>query len=303
LKNTGGLFDQTASLTDTVPTGLLYVPGSFESIYGLGDDSSAPTLTWTGNLNESLTMSIPYQVQMAGLVTGSIVNHATLTTGTEDVIDLNQSLTVPRSVITTTVEDFSFPGTQPGELTTPIQTAVDCDQCHSEEIYDSWRGRMMSQAGRDPLLWAALHTANNDAPNAGDYCLKCHTPKGWFDGRSHPPDGSALQAEDINSGVACALCHRMVDPVVSTTDEAVTLDAAIHDALSNPIPSGFTGSGSMIIDPADNRRGPFSFSNALPYHSSYQTAFLNHPGEAVTRSRFCGTCHNVYNPVLSWDSG
>jgi mono/diheme cytochrome c family protein len=154
------------------------------------------------------------------------------------------------------------------------------------------------------LMWAALHVANIDAPNAGEYCLRCHTPKGWYEGRSHPADGSALQTEDINSGVACALCHRMVDPVPSTTnDEAVELDQAIRTALANPVPLDFIGSGALIVDPNDNRRGPFSFNNSLSYHSAYQTDFLGQAGEAITQARVCGSCHNVYNPVLSWDSG
>lgn len=197
---------------------------------------------------------------------------------------------------------FSFPGTQPGDLTLPLQTSVDCDICHSEPIYDRWRGSLMSQSGRDPLMWAVLHAANNDAPNAGEYCLRCHTPKGWYDGRSHRPDGSALQGEDINRGVAYALCHRMVDPVVSTTiDEAYTIDEAIRATLAEPIPTDFQGSGAIIVDPEDHRRGPFSFGGALPYHSSYQTDFLNQTGLALTRSRFYGSCHHVYNPILSWD--
>jgi hypothetical protein len=161
---------------------------------------------------------------------------------------------------------------------------------------------MMSQSGRDPLMWAALHVANIDAPNAAEYCLKCHTPKGWYEGRSHPPDGSALQTEDINSGVACALCHRAVDPLPSTTDEAVGLDQVIRATLTDPVPQDFIGSGALIVDPNDNRRGPFSFNNSLPYHSAYQTDFLGQAGEAITQSRLCGSCHNVYNPVLSWDN-
>jgi uncharacterized repeat protein (TIGR01451 family) len=303
ISNTGGLADQPVVLTDTIPSGLAYVPGSLASIYGTGNDTTAPTLTWAGNLNESQAMSITYQVQVTGLVTGSLINQAVLHVPAIQTLNLYQTLAVPRSVLTTTVEDFSFPGTQPGELNLSLQTALDCDQCHSEPIYDRWRGSMMGQAGRDPLMWAALHVANVDAPNAGEYCLRCHTPKGWFEGRSHPPDGSALQGEDINSGVACALCHRMVDTVPSESDEAKDLDADIREALSNPIPDGFIGSGSMILDPDDNRRGPFSFDPPNPYHSSYQTDFLAQTGEAVTRSSFCGTCHNVYNPVLSWDEG
>ena len=43
---------------------------------------------------------------------------------------------------------------------------------------------MMAQSGRDPLMWAALAVANQDAPNSGETCLRCHLPKGWLEGRS-----------------------------------------------------------------------------------------------------------------------
>lgn len=36
----------------------------------------------------------------------------------------------------------------------------------------------MGQAGRDPLMWAALSVTNNTSPDTGDFCLRCHTPKG-----------------------------------------------------------------------------------------------------------------------------
>jgi len=303
LTNSGGLIDQAVVMTDTVPPGLDYISGTLQSGFGIPDDSISPTLTWDGNLLDNAVMSITYQVQVTGLVTGSIINQAVIDTPGIDPLILYQSLSVPRSVLTTTAVDFTFPGTQPGGLTLGIQTSLDCDQCHSEPIYDRWRGSLMSQSGRDPIMWAALHIANHDAPNSGEFCLKCHTPKGWLDGRSHPPDGTGLDAEDISSGVGCALCHRMVDPVASSDDEAKDIDAAIRATLTYTVPVGFTGSGSMIVDPDDNRRGPFSFDSPLIYHSSYQTDFLRQTGEAVTRSRFCGTCHNVYNPVLSWDSG
>jgi uncharacterized repeat protein (TIGR01451 family) len=302
LTNTRNLSDNPVNLTDTIPAGLVYVPGTLQSSHGVTDDSSAPTLTWAGNLNASQVMTISYQVQVTGLITGSIVNQALVSSPLSDSISLAQSISVPRSVLTTTVQDFFFPGTQPGGFIDEIRTTIDCDTCHNEPIYDRWRGSMMSQSGRDPLMWAALQVANIDAPNAGEYCLRCHTPKGWYQGRSHPADGSALQTEDINSGVACALCHRAVDPVPSSTDEAVQLDQAIRTALTDPVPQDFIGSGALIVDPNDNRRGPFSFNTSLAYHSAYQTDFLSQVGEAITQSRLCGSCHNVYNPVLSWDN-
>ena len=47
---------------------------------------------------------------------------------------------------------------------------------------------MMSQAGRDPLMWAALYIANIDAPQSGEYCLRCHTLK-RLAGRTEPSFG------------------------------------------------------------------------------------------------------------------
>ena len=69
------------------------MPDSLESLYGIGDDAAAPTLTWAGNLDESAVMSITYQVQVTGLVTGSLINQAVITTpNTQPLITLPISL-------------------------------------------------------------------------------------------------------------------------------------------------------------------------------------------------------------------
>ncbi len=301
LVNTGRLEDSTVSLTDTIPTGLSYLPGSLWASEGTWDDSLQPMLTWQGVLSPSHYFTITYQVAASGEISGSIVNEAVVTGDAISPVRLAASVTVPRSVVGTTPEDFFLPGTQPGDLLHEITPSIDCKTCHSEPIYDRWRGSMMSQAGRDPLMWAALSVANVDAPNSGEYCLRCHTGRGWLEGRSHPADGTVLEATDVNNGVACALCHRMVDPVPSTMDEAAATDLGIRAALTDPVPLDYVGSGTLIVDPEDRRRGPFSFGLALPHHAAYQTDFLQQTGDAVTRARQCGTCHNVDNPVLSWD--
>jgi uncharacterized repeat protein (TIGR01451 family) len=299
--NTGGLVAGAAHLTDTVPAGLAYVPDSLWASHGTWDDSNQPTLTWQGGLGVTRQMTITYQVTVTGLVTGSIVNRAALSADTVAPLTLAASVYVPRSELTTTGQDFFLPGTQPGGLHAAIPPAIDCDTCHSAPIYDRWRGSMMGQAGRDPLMWAALALANVDAPGSGDYCLRCHTPGGWLAGRSHPADGSALVAEDMANGVSCNLCHRLVDPVASTTDEAALIDLVVREALTATVPADYVGSATLIVDPEDNRRGPFSFGLALPYHTAYQTDYLRQGGGSFTVSRVCGTCHNVDNPALSWD--
>ena len=303
LRNTGGLVAQTAFLTDTVPAGLGYVVGSLTATAGSVDDSGRPLLRWQGLLSSSPFITVTYQVTVTGQVTGSIVNQAQLTGAGLAPITLTSAIFTPQSVLTTTQTDFFLPGTQPGGLAAEIASPIDCDTCHSAPIYDEWRGTMMSQAGRDPLMWAALFVANADAPSSGDYCLRCHTAKGWLEGRSHPADGSVLQGEDIAAGVSCVLCHRLVDPVPSTTDQAVAIDTSIRAALTSTVPITHVSSAMMIVDPQDRRRGPFELASTFPYHSAYHTDFLGQSGDPVTRSRLCGTCHNLDNPALSWDEG
>ena len=300
LVNTGGISPAAIALTDSLPSGITYVPGTFQASRGVADDSGSPTLVWNG-LADAVEVTLSYAATVNSGASGTIVNHATVDGAAIQPVTLASAIFVPSSALTTTQNDFFVPGTQPGQIVAPVANSLDCDTCHAAPIYDRWRGSMMSQAGRDPLMWAALFAANVDAPGSGDYCLRCHTPKGWVEGRSHPADGSQLLADDISNGVACALCHRLVDPVPSTSDEAVAIDASVRAALTDPVPQDYLGSSALIVDPLDNRRGPFAFDPALPYHTAYQTDLMNQTGDAATRARVCGTCHNLDNPALSWD--
>ncbi|MFO7662929.1 MAG: multiheme c-type cytochrome [Chloroflexota bacterium] len=201
----------------------------------------------------------------------------------------------------TTREDYFLPGTQPHSPQHPVVEIIDpttCRSCHSAPIYDAWRGSMMAQSGRDPIFWAAFAVAQNDAADAGEFCLRCHTPRGWYAGRSDPADGSALTEKDIDAGVACEVCHRMVDPVPGADDEAAALDATIRADLTFPPPANHVASGMIILDPQDNRRGPFSLPG-LGYHTAFQARFQGQE-DPLAASRLCGSCHNVDNPLLSW---
>jgi uncharacterized repeat protein (TIGR01451 family) len=298
INNTGGLSNQTVFLTDTIPAGLTYVAGSFTATLGAVNAASAPTLYWQGPLSPTQNITLTYRVTVNPGVSGSLVNQARLTGAGLSPLTLTHAIFAPRPVVNTTVNDFFFPGTQPDQITQIIPDPAGCDFCHTEPIYDRWRGSMMSQAGRDPIFWAALAVANQDAANAGEYCLRCHTPKGWLESRSQPADGSALQTNDLQAGVACETCHRMVDPAPTASDETASFDGDIRAGITPPLPSGYVGSAMMIVDPQDRRRGPFSLTAP---HTAFRSNFLGQGGDAVTESRLCGTCHNVDNPALSWN--
>jgi len=125
------------------------------------------------------------------------------------------AMEAPRAGAPTTINDFHLPGSQPNQSGN-LETVDKCDNCHggydpAVEPAFGWRGSMMAQAMRDPIYRATMSIANQDAPQSGDLCIRCHTPSGWLGGRSTPTDGSALAASDFQ-GVDCDFCHRAVKP-------------------------------------------------------------------------------------------
>jgi hypothetical protein len=195
-------------------------------------------------------------------------------------------------VAPTTLRDFDQPGSQPfdaGILNPPTACAV----CHGDydpnvEPYSNWRGSMMAQASLDPLFKANMAIANQDTPDSGDLCLRCHLPRGWLQGRSVPTDGSQMLDTD-KSGVSCDLCHRLVDPFYNPAQNPPE-DADILAALSQ-VPTNF-GNGMYVIDPTGARRGPFVDADAA--HPALVSPFHR-------EAALCGTCHDVSNPAFEKD--
>lgn len=303
LRNSGGAINGTVQADISVPSALTYLPRSLQATAGAVDDAAAPLLRWQGAIGAGQVVTVAYQVTVNSGVSGVATTTAQVNAPNLPALTRSALLTIRTSGGGVADPDFFLPGTQPEHLIDPIVDPTSCQSCHTTPIYGAWRGSMKSQAGRDPLFWAALHIANQDVENAGDFCLRCHTPRGWFGGRSHPADGSALESSDLSAGVACETCHRMVDPEPSGGDAAaVARDAAIRSVLSPTLPADHVGSAMLILDPEDNRRGPFSISPAPPHpKATWRTDLLGQGGDPVTEARVCGVCHNLDNPTLSWN--
>jgi hypothetical protein len=191
------------------------------------------------------------------------------------------ALTVPPAI--------QQPGTQPGEVSN-LESPNKCDNCHGgystavEPAYN-WRGSMMAQATRDPIFWATLAVTEQDFDGAGDLCIRCHSADGWLAGRSTPTDGSGLASGDAD-GVTCDTCHKMTNPDMS---EYLGVQNPPFIANDEQTPAtGYYGSGMYVIWGGAQKLGPYSDAN--PNHQFLQSRFH--------RSRdFCGTCHDVSNPV------
>ena len=187
-----------------------------------------------------------------------------------------------------TMAEVFLPGTQPEEGGIRLSKVNLCKTCHSNtdngesDPYRSWRSGMMSQSSRDPVYRAALAIANQDLEGSGEFCIRCHSPSGWLEGRSKTPDASGLTEDDIRSGVSCDACHRLVDPA---SEEAKTM---VKD-----VPPGYS-SAMMVVDPNKVARGPYKDS---PEVKSHKAVFSEFHGSGS----LCGTCHDVSNPLASKD--
>ena len=205
--------------------------------------------------------------------------------------------------------DFTPHGTQPG-LMFPLEPAGACSGCHgaanagqqSFRPAPTWGGSMMAQAMRDPLFWAALDVANADVPGVGDFCLRCHTPAGWYGGRVSKTAGGG-QVSDLAKGAAGCLLEGAPDAGDFQNDyEGISCHYCHRLAPEGPNGEPLRiGNGDAWIDDAECngndgepcRRGPYTYSPGgfEPPHAWAQSAF--HADSAV-----CGGCHDVSTPDL-----
>ena len=170
--------------------------------------------------------------------------------------------------------------TEPNGLTNQLQAAKECVKCHSfanpDEIVDqpfvtpaAWQGGMMANAARDPVFWAGLAIAKQDAPDETAACVRCHVPRAFVGGRQEVAGIDELTEDDL-TGVDCDLCHRLVDDGETPPGNALYV---IDDVLA---PSGEIA-----------KRGPWDYTEDLvPMHAWLADPYMGD-------SRTCGTCHDV----------
>ena len=145
---------------------------------------------------------------------------------------------------------------------------------------------MMSHAASDPLFWATLAVAERAFDGSGDLCLRCHTPQGWLAGRSVPTDGSGLSPSSDSDGVECDLCHRLTDPL-AVAPEPIGVQNPGFEAISQG--EAHYGGAQYVMYDGNEKLGPYDDADAR--HQWLPSSFYR-------SSDFCGTCHDVSNPVV-----
>jgi uncharacterized repeat protein (TIGR01451 family) len=90
--NDTGALTNTVNMTDAIPTGLTYIPGSLSASSGSIDDSGAPTLTWTGVLTPTPEITVTYAVTVTAVGPQAITN--TVVLGSPGYAPVNRSAMV-----------------------------------------------------------------------------------------------------------------------------------------------------------------------------------------------------------------
>ena len=189
----------------------------------------------------------------------------------------------------TTMADFYRGGSQPSAQYAQLLSARNCGFCHGGNdssilINKSWAGSIHSISARDPLWFACLTVAEQDAPFVGEWCIRCHAPRAWIAGRGLPSDGSAINELDKES-IGCHFCHRMVDPFYKPGLSPIEDEQILQHIVELPVTNG---SAAYVLDKFDRRRS--TRGDPTP-HTNLRASFY---GE----SAHCETCHDVSGPAL-----
>ena len=86
IRNSGAPFTDTIRLTDTVPAGLAYVPGSLAATLGVPDESARPVLHWSGVLSRTPAVTLTYAVTVTEVEARPISNVVNLDAGTAGLL-------------------------------------------------------------------------------------------------------------------------------------------------------------------------------------------------------------------------
>lgn len=187
--------------------------------------------------------------------------------------------------------DASALNEEPAILRAPDATSPDLPSPTSHNIspFFGQKNNVMGHALDDPYFVAAVDDEVSRFPDqAGaieDTCLRCHAPMG--SDYAHQFPSGVLDQDDYyrldtavfemqaREGVSCTLCHQI----------QLQPDAELANG------SWFVGDESVLFGPIID---PFRTRMAR-----YGVEF----SDAISDSALCGSCHNVYTPVLDPDTG
>jgi uncharacterized repeat protein (TIGR01451 family) len=118
LRNTGGAFPATVRVTDTLPAGLAYVPGTLTATRGTPDDSGTPVLKWSGDMTNTTSVTITYRATVTAYTTQTLSNTAAINPGVGAPFNRSAAVAVNGADLASSAKLASSVAAQSGELVT-----------------------------------------------------------------------------------------------------------------------------------------------------------------------------------------
>jgi uncharacterized repeat protein (TIGR01451 family) len=118
LRNSGQTFTQTVRVTDTLPAGLAYIPGTLTATRGTPDDSAAPQLKWNGDMLNAPAVTLTYRALVTTFVSQTLNNTATIDPGVGAPLDRSASVTVIGPNLTSSTKAVSSRTAHYGDVMT-----------------------------------------------------------------------------------------------------------------------------------------------------------------------------------------
>jgi uncharacterized repeat protein (TIGR01451 family) len=81
VRNTGKPVANTVRVTDVIPVGLSYVPGSFKATHGQVDPAAVPVLKWSGVMSPTSVVTLTYLAAVATSANRALINEAIVDPG------------------------------------------------------------------------------------------------------------------------------------------------------------------------------------------------------------------------------
>lgn len=154
-------------------------------------------------------------------------------------------------------------------LETDFVSAKECAQCHPRQ-YDEWSRSMHAYAQHSPVFEAfTLTMLERTGGTIGTFCTRCHTPIGISIGENASMR-NVHRSRISMEGVTCVVCHRLEKPFYKASGRL-------------PVTPGLVNEGCTF--------GPFS-DPVNPDGSAHEATGAAH----MTKSTFCGACHDVTSP-------
>ena len=164
-------------------------------------------------------------------------------------------------------------------------SAQECKSCHPDH-YREWSVSPHAYAQLSPVFNAMQGTILKKTNGTlGDFCIRCHTPVGMTLGE--PIFGPNAERADVSrEGVTCIVCHRVNQDFGKNSGRRPLTTGDLFSPVWGP------RSGDELERVLDSK-GEFGPLVTQPDVTGRRIHAEAREFEPITRSAFCGTCHDV----------